>query len=309
MSRVAIRTLKPFRACFSLSPSTNPLRTAPAQKHDINSARLPPNHHHHSLHHKTSPSSPHPTTTQPSKMPHPLAPLATTFKSLHAPGPLLLPNVYDATSARLIASLPATKALATASYALALAGGTTDAELTLDQHLLLLPPIGAVARSAGLPLTVDLQDGYGERLEEAVRGVLAEEIGAVGINLEDSTGGTWWTWVLRPRGSRGCWRLQRGRGWKTLSYLEAGATTVYILAPPGQLMGEGHVRKIVAELGGRVNLAPRWVKPDGSKFEGGLTSRDLVKLGVARISVGPSLYFAAAKALKDAAGFVFGEED
>ncbi|KAK3357913.1 phosphoenolpyruvate phosphomutase-domain-containing protein, partial [Lasiosphaeria hispida] len=266
------------------------------------------------------------------KMPHPLAPLATSFKSLHSPGPILLPNVYDATSARLVAALPSTKALATASYALALAGGTTDAELTLDLHLSLLPPIGAVARGAGLPLTVDLQDGYGERLEEAIKGVLSQEIGAVGINLEDSTaGGKLLDVDTAAERIKRALEIAKGEGVgdfvvnarsdahfvggtvdeaieRGKRYLEAGATTVYILAPPGQLMGEGDVVKIVQELGGKVNLAPRWVKPDGGKIEGGLTSRDLVRLGVARISVGPSLYFAAAKALKDAAGFVFGEE-
>ena len=45
-------------------------------------------------------------------------------------------------------------------------------------------PIAAIARKANKPLTIDLQDGYGDRLEEAIRSVIA--LGAVGINLEDS---------------------------------------------------------------------------------------------------------------------------
>src|ERR1700712_1066977 len=95
---------------------------------------------------------------------------AQSFKALHVPGqPLLLANVHDAASARVVAALPGCKALATASYSVALANGTNDADLDLDTYLGVVRDIAAVARSTGKPLTVDLQDGYGDRLEEAVR--------------------------------------------------------------------------------------------------------------------------------------------
>ncbi|KAJ4290024.1 hypothetical protein N0V88_006825 [Collariella sp. IMI 366227] len=95
---------------------------------------------------------------------------AAHFKSLHVPGaPLLLANVYDAISARAVGSLPQCRALASASWALAKSIGIDDEQLTREQNLALLQPIAAVARQLGLPLTVDIQDGYGEELEEVVR--------------------------------------------------------------------------------------------------------------------------------------------
>lgn len=110
---------------------------------------------------------------------------AQSFKSLHVPGrPLLLANIHDPSSARTVAALPSCKALATASYSVALSNKTDDDNLDLETQLTAVRDIAVIARQTGKPLTVDLQDGYGERLEEAVRGMIA--LGVVGINLEDS---------------------------------------------------------------------------------------------------------------------------
>ncbi|KAJ4296868.1 hypothetical protein N0V90_006916 [Kalmusia sp. IMI 367209] len=110
--------------------------------------------------------------------------LAQTFKALHKPGePVILTNVWDAISAKAVAALPETRALATASYAVALAAGLEDNELTFDANLRGAAAVAKVAKAFGKPLTVDFQDGYGDRLEEGVRKLV--EIGAVGINLED----------------------------------------------------------------------------------------------------------------------------
>ncbi|KAE9371042.1 hypothetical protein N431DRAFT_18815 [Stipitochalara longipes BDJ] len=88
--------------------------------------------------------------------------LARTLKALHQPGnSLILANVYDILSARAVASLPSSKALATASYAVAAALGITDEDLDLDANLAAIPDIAAVATQFNKPLTVDIQDGYG----------------------------------------------------------------------------------------------------------------------------------------------------
>src|SRR5271169_2721476 len=110
--------------------------------------------------------------------------LATTLRSLHIPGrPIILTNVYDAVSARAIAAIKGTQALATASYAVAAAAGLADKEMTLETNLAAVRAIAPVAKEYGLPLTIDWQDGYGERLEEGIEKLL--DLGVVGINLED----------------------------------------------------------------------------------------------------------------------------
>ncbi|KAK3897316.1 2-methylisocitrate lyase [Staphylotrichum tortipilum] len=260
-----------------------------------------------------------------------LSALATSFKALHQPPnpPLRLANAYDATSARLIASHPSCVALATASFALALTAGTSDPELTLDQNLALVAPIAAVAHEVGLPLSVDVQDGYGERLEEVVRRVILE-VGAVGANLEDSerqVGGRVMEveeaververavkvarevgvgdFVVNARSDaflRGGTieeSVERGR-----RFLEAGATTVYVFWPAGREMVEEDVRKVVEGLGGRVNIQPR--RAGGVQMTA-MTAGDVARLGAARISVGPQLYHAAAAALRAAVDDVFGK--
>jgi 2-methylisocitrate lyase-like PEP mutase family enzyme len=110
--------------------------------------------------------------------------LARTLQALHQPGnPLILSNVYDILSARAVASLPSSKALATASYAIAAACGTTDEDLDLDSNLAPTSGIVAVAKQFSKPLTVDIQDGYGDSLEKAIAALI--EFGVVGVNLED----------------------------------------------------------------------------------------------------------------------------
>lgn len=110
--------------------------------------------------------------------------LANTFRSLHKSGyPLVLANVYDILSARAVAPLSPCHAIATASYSVAMALGTNDDDLTLEQNIAAARQIGRVAAEHSKPFTVDLQDGYGNRLEEAIGQVI--EAGAVGVNLED----------------------------------------------------------------------------------------------------------------------------
>ncbi|ALO06145.1 PEP phosphonomutase [Streptomyces venezuelae] len=110
---------------------------------------------------------------------------ARLFRSLHVPGkPLVLPNAWDAASARVVAEVGA-PAVATTSAGVAWSLGHGDGD-----HLSRDEALGAVARitaAVDVPVTADIERGYAadpEGVAETVRGVLAA--GAVGINLEDS---------------------------------------------------------------------------------------------------------------------------
>jgi 2-methylisocitrate lyase-like PEP mutase family enzyme len=110
--------------------------------------------------------------------------IATTFKELHQSGnPVLLANVWDTLSTRAIASLPSCKALGTSSFAVARANGTEDNDLTLDTNLAAVKAIAAIAKEYEKPLTVDIQDGYGSQLEDAVARLIS--LNVAGANLED----------------------------------------------------------------------------------------------------------------------------
>lgn len=114
---------------------------------------------------------------------------AVKLASLHVPHkPLVLTNVWDAGSAKVAAAHPSCAALATASYAVAGCAGIQDDDLTMEENLAAVERIAAVAKEFGKPLTVDVQSGYGDRLEETVRKLL--DIGVVGCNLEDMDGAT-----------------------------------------------------------------------------------------------------------------------
>ena len=110
---------------------------------------------------------------------------ACTFRRLHEDGVLLLPNVWDGGSARLIESLGA-KALATTSAGVAWAQGYPDGDLLPVP--LLRASVEAIARVARVPLTVDVEGGYSDD-PTTVGEVVAQVVdaGAVGINLEDGT--------------------------------------------------------------------------------------------------------------------------
>jgi 2-methylisocitrate lyase-like PEP mutase family enzyme len=112
---------------------------------------------------------------------------ARAFRALHGEGSLLvLPNIWDAGSARLVESCGAA-AVATSSAAVAWAHGRRDGERIGRETL-----VRAVAEIAGVvrvPLTVDAEEGYAETPAGVADTVTAlVEAGAVGINLEDGTG-------------------------------------------------------------------------------------------------------------------------
>lgn len=109
---------------------------------------------------------------------------ATRFRALHqGPQPLLLPNAWDAGSARVIETSGA-QAIATTSAGLAWARGYADG-YALPMRFL-LATVSEIARVIHVPLSVDMEAGYADEL--AVIADNAEALaraGVVGINLED----------------------------------------------------------------------------------------------------------------------------
>ena len=112
---------------------------------------------------------------------------AEAFRALHVAGePLLLPNVWDVASARIIEA-SGFPAIATTSAGIAFSLGYPDGQKITRQEMLLA--VARIAAAVKVPVTADVESGYGSRPEDAAdtaRSVI--EAGAVGMNLEDATG-------------------------------------------------------------------------------------------------------------------------
>ncbi|RFU25764.1 hypothetical protein B7463_g10577, partial [Scytalidium lignicola] len=251
--------------------------------------------------------------------------LAKSFRALHKPGsPVVLANVYDAASAKAVASLPQAKAIATASYAIAQAAGLEDDDLTKDVNISAVRAIMSVTKESKKPVTVDLQDGYGDQIEEAISELI--HLGVVGINLEDYDKEKKTTYtqaeavnrikralaVAQARGvpdfviNARCDILVHGGELSEVitrgqAYLAAGATTVFVWGGSDRGgISRDEVAQLVKAFDGRLNV---WMKRSSDS----LTLKELAKIGVARISVGPTLQFIAMAHLKQAALEIFEE--
>jgi 2-methylisocitrate lyase-like PEP mutase family enzyme len=107
---------------------------------------------------------------------------AETFRALHEGEPFVIPNPWDAGSARALEAL-GFKALATTSSGFAFALGRRDGSTTVDDVAV---HVEALAESTALPVSVDLENGYGREPEAAARAVRrVAEAGAVGGSIED----------------------------------------------------------------------------------------------------------------------------
>jgi 2-methylisocitrate lyase-like PEP mutase family enzyme len=101
---------------------------------------------------------------------------------LHAGEPFVIPNPWDAGSARVLEAL-GFKALATTSSGFAFTLGRLDGNVTLDE---VVDHAAALDRATDLPVSVDLENGYGPDPESAARAVTrVAEAGAVGGSIED----------------------------------------------------------------------------------------------------------------------------
>lgn len=111
---------------------------------------------------------------------------AVRFRALHeGPGVFVIPNPWDAVSARLLAGL-GFEALATSSAAAAATVGRRDGGLTRDQSL---AHARMIVEATDVPVSGDLEKGFGETPEIVAETVQrAAEAGLVGCTIEDSTG-------------------------------------------------------------------------------------------------------------------------
>jgi 2-methylisocitrate lyase-like PEP mutase family enzyme len=109
---------------------------------------------------------------------------ARMFRALHErDGAFIIPNPYDAGTARLLAHL-GFEALATTSAGYAFSAGKPDHGVSRDE---MLHHVAAIAAATDLPVSGDLEDGYGDSPEQAAQTILlAAQAGLVGGSIEDS---------------------------------------------------------------------------------------------------------------------------
>lgn len=229
---------------------------------------------------------------------------ADTLRALHTKEMLVLPNAWDAASAKAVAAA-GFPVIATASNAIAAMLGHPDGEGAPWREM--FAAAGRIARAVAIPVTVDAEAGYGMRPRELVDRLL--DIGAVGCNLEDTdhrAGGLTdpgaharWLAEIRsaandagvpivinaridvflpknrvPESERLAETIRRG-----LRYREAGADCLY----PIGVGGRDDLATLVAELPGPIN----------GNTGAQLPLATLRDLGVARVSYGPRFYNAA----------------
>jgi 2-methylisocitrate lyase-like PEP mutase family enzyme len=104
------------------------------------------------------------------------------FRALHAGPPFVIPNAWDAGSARVFAAL-GFKAVATTSSGFAFTLGRHDGQATLDE---VVEHAAAIDRATDLPVSVDLENGYGADPQSAARAVARiAQAGAAGASIED----------------------------------------------------------------------------------------------------------------------------
>jgi 2-methylisocitrate lyase-like PEP mutase family enzyme len=233
---------------------------------------------------------------------------AARFKALHEGEPFVIPNPWDAGSARVLQGL-GFQALATTSSGFAFTLGRPDGNATLDE---VAAHVTTLARAVDVPISVDLENGYGAEPRAAVRAVTrVAEAGAVGGSIEDwdpdghlyelghaaervaeaveAVSGFGWPFTLTARAEnhlRGNPDLD-----DTIDRLQAfEAAGSDVLYAPG-LASADEIRQVCEAVSKPVNvLALR-----------NLTLAEIVGAGAQRVSVGGSLAWTAVGALVQAA--------
>ena len=105
------------------------------------------------------------------------------FRALHAGEPFVIPNPWDAGSARVLEAL-GFKAVASTSSGFAFTHGRLDGNVTLDQ---VVQHAEELDRAIGLPVSIDLEHGYGREPERAAHAIeRVAKAGAVGASIEDN---------------------------------------------------------------------------------------------------------------------------
>jgi methylisocitrate lyase len=235
-----------------------------------------------------------------------------TFRRLHESGCFVMPNPWDAGSARLLAQL-GFKALATTSAGFAWSLGRADNRVTLEEAL---AHLRAMAAAVSVPVNADFEGGFAVEPERVAENVaLAARTGVAGLSIEDSTGDVddplyvVALAVERIRAARtaldeagtGALLTGRSEGFicgrpdihetirRLVAYAEAGADCLYA---PG-IRARGDIAAVVRA------VAP---KPVNLLANGGFTTvAELALAGVRRISIGGALARVALTAFLEAA--------
>jgi 2-methylisocitrate lyase-like PEP mutase family enzyme len=239
---------------------------------------------------------------------------AAMLRRLHDERPLVLPNAWDAGSARVIEQAGA-KAIATTSAGVAWGLGRGDGQ-QIDRGEM-IAVVRRIARAVTVPVTADVESGYDEgTADDVITTVrMAIEAGAVGINLEDSRGAELLAperQVERVRAARAAAKeagvdlvinarvdvyfFGSGSAEEKLAetirraaqYRDAGADCVFV---PG-VVDAATIAQLVQRIEGPLNIMAG---------PGAPTVAELGKLGVARVSVGPGIAQVALEATRRAA--------
>jgi 2-methylisocitrate lyase-like PEP mutase family enzyme len=238
----------------------------------------------------------------------------------HAPGLFVLPNPWDAGSAKMLAHLGFV-ALATTSAGLAFALGRRDAEGNVSRDEA-LANARAIVEATPLPVVADLENGYGDRPEDCAASIrAAAEAGLVGASIEDASGREQepiYPLELAVERIRAAVEAAHSLGFpftlaaraenflhgrpglddtlrRLVAFAEAGADVLYA---PGLTTRE-QIREVVRA------VAPRPVNVLVGSPSLKLGLEELAELGVKRVSVGSNLvrvaygaFFRAAEELK-----------
>ena len=243
---------------------------------------------------------------------------AEQFRALHIPGkPLILFNIWDAGGAKAVTRGGA-KAIATGSWSVANANGFADGEFI--PLALAIDNLRRIVGATDLPVTIDLESGYGETPEVVGETIgFAIDAGAVGCNLEDSFPANG---RLRETADQGA-RIRRARQTADAAnnrFFINARTDVFFQRPPEEHNDSMVVEAIeraraYAEAGADgvfapgladINLIARLSEASPIPLNimmGDATPqlRALAQHGVARLSHGPRPYLIAMKALEEAA--------
>ena len=241
---------------------------------------------------------------------------AQVFRALHAGDAFVIPNPWDAGSARVLAAL-GFEALATTSSGFAFTLGRLDGHVTLDE---VVAHTAALDRATDLPVSVDLENGYGAEPESAALAVTrVAEAGAVGGSIEDydpagriyelghaveriaaaseAAGRLGFPFTLTARAEnhiRGNPDLEDTIA-RLRAYEDAGADVLYA---PG-LGSADEIRAVCDAVSKPVNVLARPT----------LSLAEIVAAGAQRISVGGALTWVAVRAMADAAEAIRDADD
>ena len=241
---------------------------------------------------------------------------AETFRALHrGTEPLVLFNVWDVASGVAVAKhYPA---IATSSWAVAAAQGFADREHFPFEEVLRY--VGRLTAAVPLPVTVDLENGYGEAPEAAAKSVTAViEAGAIGINLEDGQGQVTRSMAEPARQAAKIKAVRAAAEAAGIKLFINARTDVFLQKPAslaaglaeaerrGKVYAEAGADSLfvpgLADLGGIADMVKRTTLPLNIMATNQVPEiPDLAKAGVKRVSLGAWPCVAAMRVLGEAA--------